>query len=171
MQQFFWAFIGALLSLLLYIGYESALVLRRSTLSLFATWQSSWQPTFDTGWDWIVEEVTICHRFGRILLSSKNNSRGYEWRGKARLFEDRFLVGDWRSTKADSYTAGTFILTFGFDGGYMIGYFFGPDTGSSKIISAFVLGRTLQDVERGKERLQSAAVVYCERAQTIHASA
>lgn len=153
------ATIGAILSLIAYIAYEHALLLRKPS-EFFGKWQSSWQPTITPSWDWVNEELVIKRRFGKIFLQNYNNSGGYHWRGRARIVENKFLIGEWKSTKHGAQMEGTFTLAIGYEGGYMCGFFFAPDTPTQKIVSAFVLGRTLKDIEDGKQKLMKAKIVF-----------
>ncbi|MDE2216794.1 MAG: hypothetical protein KGJ87_06505 [Planctomycetota bacterium] len=128
-----------------------------------------WQPTIDTGWDWVSENLVISRRWGKVVIRNSDNSRGYKWEGRARIYEDRFLLGEWKSKKPGAHSGGIFGLTLGFEGNYMCGYFIGPDTASSKIGSGFVLGRTEADVVQAKQRLEKSRIVF-PRESTENAS-
>jgi hypothetical protein len=152
MTQFLWAVVGAFFSLLLYVGYERVLLLRRPK-GFFADWHSSWQPTFALDLHWVTERLKIGKRFGRVVLESRENSEGYEWRGTARILDDRFIVGEWKSVKPGSQASGAFVLVMGLEGQYMIGLFLGPEAPGLKVASGFVLGRKPDDIDTAKNRL------------------
>jgi hypothetical protein len=167
MIPFLWALLGAFLSLIVYVAWEHFLLLRRPR-GFFGDWCSSWQPTMDSGWHWVTERLNVRKRFGRVVLESADNSAGYEWKGNGRIFADRYLAGEWKSTKPGSQTGGVFVLVMGFDGAYMVGFFVGEERPGSKVSSGFVLGRTEQDVVTAKRRLRTArAVLPSERASPL----
>jgi hypothetical protein len=162
MIQFLWALVGALLSLVVYVGYEhlSLLWLRRPK-DLFVDWHSSWQPTFDSGWHWVTERLKISRRFGRIVLENRDNSANYQWKGIGKIVDGRFLVGQWKSVKPGSQSAGMFLLAVGVDGNFMFGYFFGPGVpAGAKLNSGFVLGRKPEDVDEARENLRKTQIVF-----------
>jgi hypothetical protein len=90
---------------------------------------------------------------------NRDNSAGYEWRGVARIIDDRYIAGQWKSVKPGSQSSGVFVLVMGFDGNYMVGLFFGEDRPGAKLTSSFVLGRTEVDVENAKSRMRSTRPV------------
>jgi hypothetical protein len=155
MIPFLWALVGGLLSLMLYVGWEQLLLLRRPQ-GFFGEWLSSWQPTVDSGWHWVTERLNVRRRFGRVVLENHDNSAGYKWRGSGRIIDDRYISGQWKSIKPGSQSAGVFVLVMGFEGSYMVGFFFGEEKPDSKVTSGFVLGRTQEDVETAKRRLRTA---------------
>jgi hypothetical protein len=158
MIPFLWALVGALLSLMAYVAWEHLLLLRRPS-GFFGEWRSSWQPTVNSGWHWVTENLIVRRRFGRVVLENSNNSAGYEWRGVGRIIDDRYISGQWKSLKPGSQSRGLFVLVMGFEGGYLVGFFFGEEKPGSKVTSGVVLGRTEQDVENAKKRLRTARPV------------
>lgn len=73
------------------------------------------QPTVDSGWHWVSERLNVRRRFGRVVLENHDNSDGYEWRGTGRIVDDRYISGQWKSTKPGSPSAGLFVLAMGFE--------------------------------------------------------
>jgi hypothetical protein len=159
MKQLGWTILGAFLGLIVYIAYEHLITLRRPR-EIYGTWCAMFQPSIETGWDWVTDNIVISRRWGKIIIQNFDNSIGYRWEGRARIYKDRFLLGEWKSKKPGSHSGGIFALTLGFEGNYMCGYFIAPDTDSSKIGSGFVLGRTKADVITAKKRLESARIVF-----------
>ena len=50
-----------------------------------------------------------------VVLENHDNSDGYEWRGTGRIVGDRYISGQWKSTKPGSPSAGLFVLAMGFE--------------------------------------------------------
>ena len=97
-MELLWTAIGAALSLVFVIIYEVAKQLR-TPAGLFQVWHSTWQPTFDPGWDWVTEELEIRRGIRGIRVQNRRNSGGFEWHGTARLVDNTYLLGEWRSTQ------------------------------------------------------------------------
>ena len=158
-MELLWATIGAALSLVFYIIYEGAKQLR-TPARLFRVWHSTWQPTVETGWDWVTEELEMRRSIRGIRLENHHNSGGFEWQGTARLVDNTYLLGEWRSTKPGSNAEGVFALTFATDGNCLLGYFLSRDLDRGKIASGFVLGRTEHDMIEGRKKLESMRIKF-----------
>jgi hypothetical protein len=147
-----WAFVGAVMSQLVYLLYELFGQIRMP-VNLFGEWYSTWQPTTEPGWDWVEETVTIRRSIFGIRLINDNNSKGYVWQGKGKLIHKKYLVGEWASRRPGSNAEGIFALTFESDGRCLLGYFMSRDVNRRKIISGFVLARTKEEMINGRKRL------------------
>lgn len=157
--SFWWALFGALFSFILVLGWEQLHLLRHPR-GFFGKWQSSFQQTFYSGWDWVTESLTVQRRFGHVKLKNADNSAGLEWKGTGRIIANRYLSGEWESVKPGAQLGGLFVLVMGADGGYMVGFFFGEEKYGTKLITGFVLGRTNQDVDTGKSILQKTRPMF-----------
>lgn len=151
--------LGSLIGLGIQLLYERMVTLRRPS-SFFGTWKAAWQPLTDEGWFWVTEDITFQRRWGKVFLTTSNNSHGYKWHGKVVKWDERFVSGEWLAQEPGAHAYGTFSLTIGQGGKIMCGYFFGPDVGKSKIVSGFALGRTEVDLEHAKHRLIGAKPVF-----------
>jgi hypothetical protein len=144
--------LGGVISVACQVLYDITMV-RRKRINIFGQWHCSYQPTVAPGWEWIIEDLLITRRLSKIIIKNSNNSRGYKWEGTATILDDQFLLGNWRSTRADKQAHGAFCLTIGFEGAYMAGFFLAPDVPEAMFASAFVLGRSPRDVETARDRL------------------
>ncbi len=152
-MDFIQLFFGAVLGYTFQVAHEFIGQLR-APRGLFCTWQSSWQPTSVPESKWVSEELKIKRTVFGIQLININNSDGYEWIGKAKLINNKHLIGEWKSTKHGATAEGVFSLVFHIDGSFLTGFFQGPDLGQGKITSRFVLGRTKEDMKKALKYVQ-----------------
>ncbi|GEM_PF-6581840 len=157
MEQLIWVIAGAAIGLLFQVLYEFVGQLR-VPVALFQEWHSTWQPTSAAGWDWVTEVLEIRRGIFGIRLKNRDNSKGFEWQGKAKLVDKTYLIGEWKSMKPGSNAEGVFALTFETDGNCLLGYFLSRDLDRRKIASGFVLGRTEQDMLEGRKKLSEMRI-------------
>ena len=163
-ENFLWTCVGAVLSLAVYLGYELLHQLRTPT-KVFGCWHSAWQPTVSGGWSWVGDTVEVRRSFCKIRLRNRDNSAGYRWKAVARLIDNTYLLGEWRSTNPGANAEGVFALTFSVEGRYMIGYIMTRDVGARKIVSGWVLARSEEDLAEGKRRLEATRVMFPKEQQ------
>lgn len=158
-MELLWAAAGALFSLVFYIMYEFAGSLRTPT-GLFQVWHSMWQHTSTSSWDWVTEKIEVRRSLlGGIRLISLG-SPSEKWTGKARMVSNTYLIGEWKSKVPGSHSEGVFALTFATSGRYLMGYFLSRDLDRGKIASGFVVGRTEQDAQEARQRLESMRIKF-----------
>jgi hypothetical protein len=158
-MELLWAAIGSALSLIFYVLYEFVGQLR-IPVDLFHVWHSTWQPTVALGWEWVTEELEIRRTICGIRMINRNNSRDFKWQGKARLIDNTYLIGEWKSLKPGANTEGVFSLTFSTEGNCLLGFFMSRDLDREKIASCFALGRTLDDMKEGRKKLESRQIKF-----------
>ena len=155
-----WTVSGAVLSVILqtlfnYIGQM------KSGTNLYGKWHSAWQPAVEDGWTWINEVVVIKKTlFGIGIESMDDNDIKWRWKGRAKLVDDTYLTGEWMAISPGSNVEGVFALTFSMNGKYLMGFFLSRDTNKPKIITSFILGRTLKDVKEAQDRMQKLRIKY-----------
>jgi hypothetical protein len=152
-EQTKYAILGAVVGYIIQLDHEYIGQLRAPT-GLFDEWHSSWQPTGILDCSWVTEKLVIKRTILGIRLVNECNTGGYEWEAKAKLIQNKYLIGEWKSTKPGSTAEGIFALVFSIDGSYLSGVFIGPDSGRGKIASGFVLGRTYKDMDRARKCLE-----------------
>ena len=144
--------LGALVSAGVSILLEKRSI-RSSPIQLLGKWFTRWKPVLSDSQNWVEGSVEIVERLGKLELKSEENSGGYRWQGTARLVQDGFLVGEWRSCKPAAHARGVFTLAVEVEGGFLCGFFMGPETPGARLASPLVLGRTSLEVDRGVTRL------------------
>ena len=125
----------------------------RPSSGLLGVWYSTWQPTAVQDWDWVTEKVEIKRSLTwGIRIQNKDNSKQFRWAGKARLIDNTYLVGEWKSLNPGSNAEGVFALTFTTDGDSLIGYFLTRDLDRHKYSSGFILGRNELGMKAAKRK-------------------
>jgi hypothetical protein len=158
------AVLGAVLSLGLTMLVTSLCDRRHhDRTKLYGTWLSTWQLDSNETTEWATERVTVnfnwlsLGRFGpRLWLVSSENSHGYSWISYANLVNGRDLIGSWHSVKPGAHSAGVMAFTLAPQGTFMYGYGFGPCLTKRIVVGAWVLGRTEDAVQHGKDELRQS---------------
>lgn len=148
---FVFAMIGAVLSIGGQLWYDNML-LKRNTAKIFGTWKSRWRTTIPTEPSWIIDEISIVRKLGRIHLTNSNCSHPFEYEASVKIVDSEFVIGEWKSLKGKQ-AHGVYCLVIGFETRYMVGYFFAPDVPGTKFASPWLLGRNESDLDEAQERL------------------
>lgn len=148
------AVVGAVLPLLLpYIAR------RRRNLAqgdLLGKWNSLYQT--ETSQEWVSENVTLEVRGSQIRLTNSDNSLGYVYEGFA-TFDEGELTGTWKSTRGEGGNArGSFLLTVIPAGGLLYGFYTGPRETGERVFRSWILGKTMEKIEKGKVLISSQAL-------------
>lgn len=119
---------------------------------IIGEWLSTWQPKIKEENLWLTEKLLIKKSFFKgIKFVSSNNSADYNWIGYGKIFDKRFIIGDWVSTKLGAYAAGALILTIAARGDFMFGYDVGPDEGGKLRYRPFVVAKNEDTIEIAKD--------------------
>jgi len=149
------AIIGAFFSFVLPIVWDW-IKLRRSPLRpATGVWISKYQTGLTTK-NWKDEVIEISYKFGQLKLKSIKNELGHQWEGKAKVVDNRLLVGELRSVKLGARTLTSFILVIHQQGDYLYGRWIKTSTKNIVITGRWVLGRTEADVEMAKNQTETA---------------
>lgn len=130
---------------------------------LVGEWKSRYRQSFAFDHPLVEEEIEIRQSRGKICFISKKNPVQDNYVAYAELAGDRYLIGEWRSTRSSANAAGAFLLTLHPTGNIMYGYFSGPDENYKVVYSPWVLARKsgLENVDtlliRGEEILKDTS--------------
>jgi len=151
--QFFWAFIGALLGLVL----PSILVWwqYKRRPELLGKWKSTYQGIDETQGTWVEEDIFIDVAWGKFRFKNGGSTYDYKYAAKGNVVQKVFVVGDWESIRPGANAYGAFILTISAQGDCMYGYWVGPDKSGARRYGRWVLARTDQGVDKAKRLIES----------------
>lgn len=144
------AIAGTVLPLALpYVVRRKRHIAREDLLGLWiSSYQYYYQP--ETADQWIDEKVTIDIHGSQFRLRNSDNPLGDVYEGFASLQEGE-LIGWWRSTRRHGgHAHGSLLLTVLPMGGLLYGFFTAPRDTGERVFAAWVLGKTLEDVAKGK---------------------
>ncbi len=151
-ETIYGAILGTILSLFIPLIWDWIKLARSPLRPTQGKWFSKYQ-TNSTSQDWANEEVEISYSFGRIKMKSIRNQLGHQWEGKAKIVDQRYLVGDLYSVKPGARTLTSFILVIDQQGGSLYGRWIKPSTKNIVITGRWVLGKKETDVEVARKRI------------------
>ncbi|MDB2687608.1 hypothetical protein N9Y42_10400 [Mariniblastus sp.] len=103
-----------------------------------------------TSKNWIDDKVSIAVDGSFFRFTCEDNPLGDVYEAKAEL-KNSELIGEWHSTKCDGgHANGSLLLTVLPMGGLLYGVFTGPRDNGERVFGTWVLGKTPEDVDKGK---------------------
>ena len=150
---------GAILSYCLPLYFAKRKNLTRR--DIMGEWHSSYlhYQSASTSKNWIKDRVTISVDGPHFKFNSIDNPLNDVYEANAKL-KNGELIGDWKSTTSDGrHAQGGFVLTVLPMGGLLYGIFTGPRDSGERVFAAWVLGKTLEDLEKGKRLVRSQVLI------------
>ncbi len=130
---------------------------------LVGEWYAATAPNSPKMHTVVVQKAKITHSlqptelfqksFGLLDLASIECKLGYCWKGTASLSMDRFLVGEWWSTREGAHQRGTFTLVISSQGDFCYGYASGFNDVNQVVLKKWVLGKSKESLLAGFEML------------------
>lgn len=118
-------------------------------------------PNMDTV---VVQKAKITHSlhflelfrktFGMLDIICTDCKLGYYWKASASLSMDRFLIGEWWSTREGAYQRGTFTLIINPQGDFCYGYASGFNDVNQVVMKKWVIGKSKESLIAGFEMLK-----------------
>ena len=150
-ELFIGIIVGGIFSYFIPLIMEYFLVDKAEQIIL-GEWLSTWQPRIKEENLWLTEKLLIKKSFfkGLKFVSSENSSE-YNWIGYGKIFDKRFITGEWISKKTGAYAAGALLLTIAARGDFMFGYDVSPDEGGKLRYRPFVVAKNEDTIEIAKD--------------------
>lgn len=123
---------------------------KKYSSELVGTWKSSYI-TEDSG-SWVDEEAEVFVRRSHFVISGRHNQEGVSYVAIAELINAE-LVGKWQLTSGNM--SGNFLLAIRPHGGLLYGYYTGSRTTGERVFSAWVLGKSADDLRLGRSLLKN----------------
>ena len=117
---------------------------------LVGTWKSAY--IIEDKGSWVEEEAEISLRSSRFTIIGRNNQAGELYEVTAELVNDE-LVGQWRQSTGN--VTGNLLLAIRPKGGLIYGYYTGSKETGERVFGAWILGKSLDDVNQGKYLLKT----------------
>lgn len=142
----FSAIVGAVISLALTTTIE--LWKGRGRRRLYGEWFSAVQPVYYPTTKWHVQKVRIKPTiFGLVVETIKSDGK-LQWRMYAKLEDQSFLVGRWKSLRPGSISNGYMSMQISSNGNYLFGHDYGSAVKHEKSdFGILLLGRSRSDLE------------------------
>lgn len=145
-ENIFWTIIGIAGSYALTTAIE--LWKGRGRRRLFGDWFSAVQPVYYKTGKWHIQKVQIKPSFFGLVVETVESDGKLQWRMYAKLEDQTFFVGRWKSARPGSISNGYMSLQISPNGKYMCGHDYGAivkDGGSD--FGILLLGRSQADLE------------------------
>lgn len=140
------AMIGAIMSLALTTAVE--LWKGRGRRRLFGEWFSAVQPVYYPTEKWHVQKVRIKPTIFGLVVETKESPGKLQWRMYAKLENQTFFVGRWKSIRPGSVSNGFMTMRISTNGKYMCGHDYGADAKFEEShFGVLLLGRSRSDLE------------------------
>ena len=126
---------------------------RRNDLS--GEWMSLSFSSEEEGW--LPDRIQLDTTLISIKLKNLDKPCGYEYEGRASVFDDRYLNGEWWSTRTGATNSGPFSFAIAPQGNYLFGFYGGSERDGAYKWSIWLLGRDEGSLAEAKKRMLDAA--------------
>ncbi|MEM8549247.1 MAG: hypothetical protein AAGF10_00505, partial [Verrucomicrobiota bacterium] len=94
-------------------------------------WYSTYQSLDYAGLPWVDEEVIISVKQGKLVFTNTEKNEELNYVAHGDLFEDSYIIGEWKSKNAGAHGGGIFSLLRTPKGGIIYGYWLGANKEST----------------------------------------
>lgn len=135
---------------------------------LVGEWKSRYRLSWDADHPFVEEEIEIRQFRGKISFVSKKNPINDNYVAFGDLAMDRYLIGEWKSSKAANNSCGAFLLTLHPSGNIMYGYFTGPDENYRVVFCPWILARAGHSKDNVDTLITKGEEILKDTSQVIH---